>query len=130
MEEVIQFLQKAGVFYLATIDGDQARVRPMGFVMEYKGKLYMATNNTKEMYKQMKAKPKVEICAFAEGKTLRAFGPVGFDESKEAQTKALEVSPQLGQMYKVGDGIFTLYYFESATAVISDFAGGKKEIKL
>jgi uncharacterized pyridoxamine 5'-phosphate oxidase family protein len=132
MDTVVKFLNDAKTFYLATIDGDQPRVRPMGFVMSYKGKLYMGTNNTKDMYKQMKANPKIEISAFGpDGKWMRIYGKVGFDDSAETQTKALEAAPQLKSMYSVGDGKFTLFYFESgAVATLSGFDGSKKEIKL
>jgi uncharacterized pyridoxamine 5'-phosphate oxidase family protein len=132
MEEVLKFLQEARTFYLATVEGDQPRVRPMGFVMNFKDRLYFSTNNTKPMYKQMSTNPKIEICAFgASGSWLRAWGKVIFDDSTETQQKALEVSPQLGGMYKVGDGKFTLFYFEKgARATIEGFQGGKKEITL
>ena len=131
MEEILKFLQEARVFYLATVDGDQPRVRPMGFVMNHKGKLYFCTGNTKEMYKQMKANPKVEFCAMsADNKTLRIWGKIAFDNERETKVKALEAAPVLQGMYKADDGIFTLFYFESAKAVISDFGGGRKEFTI
>jgi uncharacterized pyridoxamine 5'-phosphate oxidase family protein len=132
METVVKYLADAKTFYLATIDGDQPRVRPMGFVMSHKGRIYMGTNNTKDMYKQMKANPKVEITAFGpDGRWVRVYGKVGFDESAETQAKALEAAPQLKNMYSVGDGKFTLFYFEpGAVAAFYGFDGSKKEIKL
>ncbi|MDR2785769.1 MAG: pyridoxamine 5'-phosphate oxidase family protein [Treponema sp.] len=132
MDTVIKFLKDANSFYLATVDGDQPRVRPMGFVMNHKGRLYMCTNNTKDVYRQIKANPKIEICAFGpDGKWIRVYGKVSFDDSPETQEKAMEASPQLKTMYSVGDGKFTLFYFEpGAAAVISGFDGSKKEIRL
>ncbi|MDR3336832.1 MAG: pyridoxamine 5'-phosphate oxidase family protein [Treponema sp.] len=132
MDEVVKFLTDAQTFYLATVEGDQPRVRPMGFVMNYKGRLYMGTNNTKDMYKQMKAHPKIEISAFGpEGKWIRVYGKVDFDTDIAAQEKALEVAPNLKKMYSAGDGKFAVFYFESgSTATIYDFAGNRKEIKL
>jgi uncharacterized pyridoxamine 5'-phosphate oxidase family protein len=125
-------LNDAKPFYLATIDGDQSRVRPMGFVMSYKGRLYMATNNTKDMYRQMRLNPKIEISATgADGKWMRVVGKVVFDDSAETQAKALDAAPQLKPMYSVGDGKFTLFSFEpGATATIYGFDGIRKEIKL
>ena len=58
MKEVLEFLQKAGTFYVATVDGDQPRVRPFGAVCGFEGKLYLVTNNTKDVYRQMLANPK------------------------------------------------------------------------
>ncbi|GHT57408.1 NimC/NimA family protein [Spirochaetia bacterium] len=131
MQEIIKFLQDSKVFFLATADGDQPRVRPMGFVMEYEGKLTFSTNNKKDMYKQMKANPRVEISACSpEGKTLRLTGTVAFNTGKAAKEKALEVMPGLKRMYSADDDIFTLFYYEKGTAVFSDMQGGKREIKL
>ena len=68
MNEVIEFLNDCGVFFLATVDGDQPKVRPYGFVMDYDGKLCLCTNNKKPSYAQMKANPAVEISATKDGK--------------------------------------------------------------
>jgi uncharacterized pyridoxamine 5'-phosphate oxidase family protein len=130
MEEIIKFLTDNKVFYLATLDGDQARVRPMGFVMNYEGKLTFCTNNKKDMYKQMKAHPKIEICAASpEGKTLRIAGKVAFNPAREAKVKALEIMPHLKNMYSPDDGVFEIFYFESAVATFSDRKGNKREVK-
>ena len=53
MNKALEFLQESGIFYLATTEGDQPRVRPFGAVFEYEGKLYIVTNNTKKCFKQM-----------------------------------------------------------------------------
>jgi uncharacterized pyridoxamine 5'-phosphate oxidase family protein len=131
MNEISTFLQEAKVFYLATVEGDQPRVRPMGFVMEYEGKLSFSTNNKKDMFRQMKANPKIEICASTpDGRTLRIFGTVGFNSTRAAKEKALEIMPGLKRMYSADDGIFEIFYFEKGTAFITDMQGGKREIAL
>jgi uncharacterized pyridoxamine 5'-phosphate oxidase family protein len=132
MEELLKFLQEAKTFYLATVEGDQPRLRPMGFSMIHNGRLYFSTNNTKAMYRQMAANPKIEICAFGpNGQWLRAWGKVAFDDSAATQEKALGSAPALKGMYSVGDGKFTLFYFESgAKATIEGFQGDKKEFTL
>jgi uncharacterized pyridoxamine 5'-phosphate oxidase family protein len=131
MEEILKFLQDNQVFYLATVEGDQARVRPMGFVMIYKGKLTFGTNNKKPMFKQMKSSPKIEICSYsADGGWLRISGPVAFNPDREAKVKALEVAPNLKGMYSPDDGLFELFHFENALAVFSDMKGGGREVKI
>jgi hypothetical protein len=62
MNRVVEFLKKCGTFYLATVEGDQPRVRPFGAVLEMKGKVYICTNNKKDCFRQIKKNPKVEIC--------------------------------------------------------------------
>ena len=73
MEEVYEFLKKCGTYYLATIDGDQPRVRPFGTVLIFEDKLYIQTGKAKNVSKQMLANPKIEICAFS----LPDAGPFG-----------------------------------------------------
>ena len=127
MEEVLKLLKESKVFYLATVDGDQPRVRPMGFYMNYKDRLYFSTNNTKEMYKQMIANPKVEFCAMAGPKTLRISGKVIFDTDRDAKVKALEASQALQRMYNADDNIFALFYFESAKVTIVQTGNNEKQ---
>ena len=68
MERILKFLQDAGTWYIATDDHGQPRVRPFGAQAIINGKLYIATNNTKEVYKQILENPKVEISGMAGGK--------------------------------------------------------------
>ncbi|MDR2499847.1 MAG: pyridoxamine 5'-phosphate oxidase family protein [Treponema sp.] len=131
MERLLRFLQEAKVFYLATVEGDQPRVRPMGFIMPHGVRLYFCTNTTKPMYQQMRANPKIELCAL-NGNTqfLRAAGTVVFETDRSLKAKALEAAPQLRQMYQADDNIFILFSFASASVTISDLAGAKEEFAL
>ena len=73
MQEVYQFLKKCQTYYLATVEGDQPRVRPFGTVNIFEGKLYIQTGKIKDVAKQMMANPKIEICAFDGNLFPRAF---------------------------------------------------------
>jgi uncharacterized pyridoxamine 5'-phosphate oxidase family protein len=129
MKEVLDFLSKSGVFYLATADGDEPHVRPLGFVMEYLGKLAFCTSNQKNMYKQLKANPKAEISSVdSEMNTLRISGKAVFATSEDSQRKALDIMPMLGGMYSVGDGKFEIFYLDEAKAVWSSMKGETKEL--
>ncbi|MDR1320634.1 MAG: pyridoxamine 5'-phosphate oxidase family protein [Gracilibacteraceae bacterium] len=131
MKEVLDFLNKNRVYYLATAEGDQPRVRPIGFVMEWGGKLAFCTSNQKAMCKQLAANPKAEIaCCDGEGNTLRIYGKAVFVTSAESQKKALEIMPNLGGMYSVGDGIFEVYCLDEAKAVFSNMKGERREVTL
>ena len=72
MKRVYDFLKKAGTYYLATVEGDQPRVRPFGTVDIFEGKLYIQTGKVKPVANQMKANPKVEISAMAAAFTAAA----------------------------------------------------------
>lgn len=68
IEKVYQFLDEAQTYYLATVEGDQPRVRPFGTALLRDGKLYIQTGKVKSVSKQIAANPKVEICAFKDGR--------------------------------------------------------------
>lgn len=121
MEEVLEFLQKAGTFYVATVDGDQPRVRPFGAVCEFECKLYLVTNNTKDVYKQMLANPKIEISGMADNKWIRLSAEVVRDDRREARKAMLDANEGLRNMYNVDDGKVEVLYLKNATATICSF---------
>lgn len=123
MKKALEFLQESGVFYLATTEGDQPRVRPFGAVFEYEGKLYIVSNNTKKCFKQMLENPKVEISGMnKKGQWIRISGEVANDDRREVKEVALEAFPTLKSMYSIDDGIFAALYFTKGTATISSFS--------
>ena len=67
MEEVYAFLKDCGTYYLATVEGDQPRVRPFGTIDIFEGKLYIQTGKVKDVSKRLHKNPKAEICAFKDG---------------------------------------------------------------
>ena len=121
MKETLEFLKKAGTFYLATMDGDQPRVRPFGAVCEFEGKLYLVTNNKKDVYKQIMANPKIEISGMADGKWIRLSGEAVQDPRREAKKAMLDANPGLRGMYNEDDGIVEVLYLRNATAVFCSF---------
>ena len=129
MQEVFDFIKKCGTYYLATVDGDQARVRPFGTVNLFDGKLYIQTGKIKDCAKQMIANPKVELCCFAEGTWLRLAGSVELDERIEAKKSMLDAYPNLRRMYDENDGNTAVFYFKDATATFSSFTAEPKVVK-
>ena len=121
MKETLEFLKKAGTFYLATMDGDQPRVRPFGAVCEFEGKPYLVTNNKKDVYKQIMANPKIEISGMADGKWIRLSGEAVQDPRREAKKAMLDANPGLRGMYNEDDGIVEVLYLRNATAVFCSF---------
>ncbi|MBQ7639325.1 MAG: pyridoxamine 5'-phosphate oxidase family protein [Clostridia bacterium] len=121
MEKVLQFLKEAGTYYLATVDGDQPRVRPFGTVNVFEGKLYIQTGMVKPVAKQMLENPKVELCAFKDGTWLRVSGEVKPDDRTEAKESMLDAYPQLRGMYDENDGNTAVFYFTNARATFSSF---------
>ncbi len=121
MKEAVEFLKKCGVFYLATVEGDQPRVRPFGALNVFEDKLYIITNNTKDVFQQMKVNPKVEISGMAEGKWIRLTAEAVRDERFEARQAMLDANPSLRSMYNEEDEIMEVLYLTNATGAICSF---------
>lgn len=130
MNEVVKYLQECGTFYLATVEGDQPRVRPFGAVCTFEGKLYIVTNNKKDVYNQMKANGKVEMCGMNHGTWIRVMGVVKEDTRCEARVAMMDANPSLQSMYNVDDGLMTVFAFESGTATICSFTSAPQVINL
>ncbi len=129
MEKVVQFLKDAGTYYLATVDGDQPRVRPFGTAHIFEGKLYIQTGKSKDVSKQLHANPKAEICAFKDGKWLRVAGELVSDDRREAKVSMLEAYPSLQSMYSADDDNTEVLYFKNATATFSSFTDAPEVVK-
>lgn len=129
MKEVYDFLKECKVYYLATVEGDQPRVRPFGTVNIFDGKLYIQTGKVKKVSKQIHKNPKIEICGFTGGKWIRIHALALADERTEAQQSMLDAYPSLIGRYAVGDGNMEVFYLKNATATIESFAGDPKVIR-
>lgn len=123
MEKVLEFLKNAGTYYLATVEGDQPRVRPFGTILLFEGKLYIQTGKIKPVSKQLMANPKAEICAFKDGTWLRVAGELIEDDRREAKKAMLDAYPNLRGMYNEDDGNTQVLYFRNAVATFSSFGG-------
>lgn len=121
MERVCKFLKEAGTYYLATVEGDQPRVRPFGTAHIFEGKLYIQTGKSKAVSRQLASNPKVEICAFMKGKWLRLAGELVEDDRVEAKASLLAEYPGLQKMYSPDDDNTQVWYFKNATATFSSF---------
>ena len=121
IERVYQFLDEVHTYYLATVEGDQPRVRAFGTALLYDGKLYIQTGKVKPVSKQIAANPKVEICAFKGGKWLRIAGELVNDDNRDVKVAMLDKMPSLKPMYSADDGNMQMLYFKNATATFSSF---------
>ncbi|MDR2941793.1 MAG: pyridoxamine 5'-phosphate oxidase family protein [Treponema sp.] len=129
MKTVLDFLKKTGTYYLATVDGDQPRVRPFGTINLFDGKLYIQSGKSKEVAKQIKANPKVELSAFDGETWIRITAKLVEDDRVEAQESLLTAYPNLRKRYTAGDGNSVVYYLKDATAVFYTFTGEPKEVR-
>ncbi len=128
MEKVYEFLKAAQVYYLATVEDDQPRVRPFGTVLVFEGKLYIQTGKVKPTSKQLAVNPKAEVCAFMNGSWLRLAGELVEDDRVQARKAMLDAYPELRSMYDENDGNTQVLYFKNATATFSSFTAAPEVI--
>ena len=128
MERVCSFIKEAETYYLATVDGDQPRVRPFGTIHIFEGKLYIQTGRKKDVAKQLAANPKAEICAFKNGTWIRVAGELVDDNRVEAKKSMLDAYPSLRAMYDPEDENTEVLYFKNAIATFASFGGAPETV--
>ena len=129
MERVCKFLKDAGTYYLATVEGDQPRVRPFGTAHIFEGRLYIQTGKVKPVSRQLMANPKAEICAFHNGTWVRIAGELVEDDRVEARKSMLDAYPSLRKMYDENDGNTQVFYFKNATATFYSFTAAPETVE-
>ena len=130
LSKVLTFLDDAQTYYLATVEGDQPRVRPFGTALVYNDRLYIQTGKVKAVSKQLAINPKAEICAFKDGKWIRITGELVEDDTREVKTLMLEKMPNLRHMYNEDDGNMQMLYFKNAKVVFASFGGAPEEFEI
>ncbi len=123
MKNVIDYLNENPAMYVATCEGNQPRVRPFTAKAEFENKLYICTNNQKNVYKQLMDNSKVEICVSGkDGTWMRLEAKAVSDNRREARVQMLVENPEIKSMYNPDDGLFEVLYLEDATATFYSFA--------
>lgn len=121
MTRIYNFLKQAEIYYLATVEGEQPRVRPFGTVNLFEGKLYIQTGKVKPVSRQLAANPNAEICAFYQGAWLRVACELVEDDRLEAKKAMLDAYPNLRGMYDEQDGNTQVFYMKNAMATFCAF---------
>ena len=129
METVCAFLKKCGVYYLATMEGDQPRVRPFGVSEIIDGKLYFLTGKRKEVSKQMLTNPKIEISATCGREWIRIEALAIEDDRAAVRQQILDAVPSLKGMYQADDGNCQVFYLKDATATFYSFGVAPSTVK-
>lgn len=130
MREVHDFLKNCGYYFIATMDGDQPRVRPFGTAAIFDGRLYIQTGKKKDVSKQMAKNPKIEICAYdGKGKWLRVEAQARNDDNIQAKKFMLDSYPELKQMYSAEDDNTQVLFLENAKATFSSFSEPAKTVE-
>ena len=130
MKEVQAYLKECRTFYIATVDVDQPRVRPFGVAEIIDGRLYIVTGKVKDVFKQMAANGKFEICALkpSGAEWIRISGTLVNDDRLEIKEEMLNRNPGLKSMYKADDGNMAVLYITNGTARFCSFAAPERTV--
>ena len=118
MSKIGEFLKEAGVFFLATADGNQPKLRPLGAFLEEDGKVIFGVGEFKNVYRQLAANPLAEIVACKkDGHWLRYTGRAVF-ETDDKYAEEMIQRFGLDAIYNEQTGnILKTFHLEDATAV-------------
>ena len=130
MQEVQAYLKECGAFFIATADGDQPHVRPFGVAEIIDGRLYIMTGKVKDVYKQMAANGKFEICALKKSGSewMRLSGTLVNDETLAVKEEMLNRNESLKSMYKADDDNMAVLYVTNATARFFSFGAPERKV--
>lgn len=118
IQKIDDLITRAEVFYLATVNGDKPKVRPLGFHLLYEDKIYFGVGTFKEVYKQMQENPNVEIAAWDGEHFLRYYGIANLDKNDAVVEKAFELMPDIKQVYEANGWEMGVFFLDKATAEI------------
>lgn len=128
MQEIYDFLKKCRTYYLATMEGDQPRVRPFGSVNVYEGRLYFQTGKGKDVAGQIIENPKIEICAYDGDRWIRVRAVAIEDDRFVAKKYILDAHPSLRERFSADESNTKVFYLKDAAATISSFTGEPRVI--
>ena len=114
-KKVFDFLQSAGTFYLATVEGNQPRVRPYGAMLYFEEKIYIMAFGQTNATRQIAANPKAEICAF-KGQTLRIECTLVEDNRPEVGRALVDKMPVLKPALGDNGENGVMYYLKDVKA--------------
>jgi uncharacterized pyridoxamine 5'-phosphate oxidase family protein len=129
LNEIHDFIRKAGAYFLATVDGDLPKVRPISTLLIYEGRLYFQTGAIKPVYRQLRANPRVALCALNGDRWLRVEATAVEDARVEPKTAMLDAFPELRGRYSEVDGITKVFWLRDGAATLESLSGEKKTLR-
>jgi len=96
MQQVKEIVERAVYGFLATVDGNQPRVRPMSFVLLPDGRFWSSTYRCSGKVAELENNDRVEVCFLDDRKLhLRVEGRLRTTGGTEAKRSLLELNPKV-----------------------------------
>jgi pyridoxamine 5'-phosphate oxidase len=135
-QECIHFAHENRVCYVATVEGDQPRIRPLGLWFADEKGFYFQTESVKAIYHQLKNNNKIELCFYAAtpppGKVMRVTGKIEFVDDLALKSKVLTDRPFLKGLgiKEPGDPLLVLFRVASGELYFWTMADNMKEAQI
>lgn len=125
VKEAANILAEAPMCFIATINGNEPKVRAFQYQFEQDGKLWFCTAKSKDVFKQLKANPAVQICAVRQDMTwVRVSGKVALEDNRAVKERILSEQPLIKGIYGTADNPdFTTFCLEHGAYTIAGFSG-------
>jgi len=132
MNQVVKYLNQNKVVQFSTIKDGEVVMRPFTFIFEKDGQYIFYTDNTKEVFNELKANPTAGFGVMGQDMNwVRVRGKVGFSDSPELKEEVFKAHPLLEKLYVSSDNpIFEIFCIYDGVASLHNYTGSViEEIK-
>jgi len=136
-QDCIQFANNCRTVFVATMDGNKPRVRPLALQFADERGFYFQTEPVKNLYKQMKVNKNVELCFYNSeggglGRVMRVNGEIEFVNDLELKAKLIKERPFFKAIgiLKPDDPLFVLFRVKKGEAFFWTMADNMKESEI
>lgn len=130
VERVYNYLNEVGAYSVATLEGNQPRVRIFGTILLVDNKLYIKTGKKKEVAKQIFLNPKAELVACKGTDWVRITCELKEKDDRNIRVAMLDKMPSLRAMYNEDDGNMVMFEITNAVATFSSFTAPSETVSL
>jgi len=123
-KEILAFITKNPVAYVATAEGNKPHVRALGTYRADENGIIFSMQADKDVYKQVVKNPETEICYFADGVQVRVSGQMQPVTDMELKKEIAEKRPFLKPgVEKNGWDYVGVFKVNNARATVMDMKG-------
>lgn len=131
IKEYADFANENKGCYLATVEGDQPRVRALGMWYADETGFYFQAQSVKAMCKQLEKNPRVEVyyCTKDFNKVMRVSGKVRFITDEKIRARCIEERPFVKNfgITEPGNPLLAVFQIYTGEAYFWSFADSMKE---
>ena len=124
-KEILEFITKNPIAYLATAEGNKPHVRALGTYRADDNGIIFSMQSDKDVYKQCMKNPETEICYYADGVMVRVSGQMEPIADMELKKEITEARPFLKPgVEKNGWDYVGVFKVKNAKATVMDMKAG------